>query len=138
MTPEQVEQVNQSWQSIVLMGDAAIQMFYRRLFAIDAGAHALFSETDMADQRIKFMETFGLLVEHIGNLEAHEPMLEELGRRHAAVGVEERHYSAVHQALVSTIESGLGHMLDRDARQAWDLAYRRMIEPMQRGAATVN
>lgn len=138
MTPEQVEQVHQSWQSIVLMGDAAIQMFYRRLFTIDSGAHALFSETDMANQRIKFIETFGLLVEHIGDLEAHEPMLEELGRRHAGVGVEDRHYDAVHQALVSTIESGLGHVLDREARVAWDLAYQRMTEPMRRGAAEIN
>ena len=135
MTPEQVEQVNQSWQSIVLMGDTAIQMFYRRLFAIDAGAHALFAETDMVEQRLKFMETFGLLVQNIGNLDAHEPMLEELGRRHASVGVEDHHYAAVHQALISTIESGLGHVLDREARLAWDAAYLRMTEAMRRGAA---
>lgn len=138
MSPEQIEHVNQSWQSIVLMGDTAIQMFYRRLFAIDASAHALFSETEMAEQRVKFMETFGLLVRNIGDLEAHEPMLEELGRRHAAVGVEEHHYDAVHRALVSTIESGLGHVLDREARLAWDAAYRKMTEPMRRGAAEIN
>ncbi|NNF77425.1 MAG: hemin receptor [Rhizobiales bacterium] len=138
MSPEEIEHVNQSWQSIVLMGDTAIQMFYRRLFDIDASAHALFSETQMAEQRVKFMETFGLLVENIGNLEAHEPMLEELGRRHAAVGVEDHHYDAVHQALVSTIESGLGHVLDREARIAWDIAYRRMTAAMRRGAAEVN
>ena len=138
MSPEEIEHVNQSWQSIVLMGDTAIQMFYRRLFSIDPSAHALFAETNMPDQRIKFMETFGLLVENIGDLEAHEPMLEKLGQRHAAVGVEERHYEAVHQALISTIESGLGHVLDQEARMAWDAAYRRMIEPMQRGAANIN
>ncbi len=137
MTPEQVDQVNQSWQSIVLMGDTAIQMFYRRLFAIDASAHALFAQTDMVEQRLKFMETFGLLVQNVADLDGHTPMLEELGRRHAAVGVEEHHYAAVHQALVSTIESGLGHVLDREARLAWDAAYQRMTEAMRRGAAEV-
>ena len=137
MSPEEIDHVNQSWQSIVLMGDTAIQMFYRRLFTIDASAHALFSQTDMVEQRLKFMETFGLLVQNIGDLDAHEPMLEELGRRHAGVGVEDHHYAAVHQALISTIESGLGHVLDRSARLAWDVAYQRITEAMRRGAASV-
>ena len=134
MSPDQIEHVHRSWQSIVLMGDAAIQMFYRRLFAIDPSTHALFSDTDMAEQRVKFMDTFGLFVRNIGDLEKNVPMLEELGRRHAAVGVEDHHYDTVKDALISTIQSGLGQLLEDEAREAWEVAYDRITAPMRQAA----
>ena len=134
MKPEEIEQINNSWQSIVLMGDTAIQMFYRRLFAIDASAHALFSDSNMPEQRVKFLETFGLFIANIEDLESCRTKLEDLGRRHAAYGVEEHHYESVRQALVSTIESGLGQILDKEARAAWNNAYDAITEPMKRAA----
>jgi len=90
--------VHRSWQPIVLMGDAATQMFYRRLFAIDPSTHALFSDTDMAEQRVKFMDTFDLFVRNIGDLEKNLPMLEERGRRQAELGVENHHYDGQRSA----------------------------------------
>ncbi len=136
MTPEQIEHVNQSWQSIVLMGDTAISMFYRRLLDIDASTHALFADTDMHAQRLKFMDTFGLCVRSLSDLEGCRPMLKDLGRRHAALGVEEHHYDSVRDALLSTIESGLGQILDTHAREAWNLAFERIAEPMRTAAYT--
>ncbi len=90
--------MHRSWQPIVLMGDAATQMFYRRLFAIDPSTHALFSDTDMAEQRVKFMDTFDLFVRNIGDLEKNLPMLEELGRRQAELGVENHRYDGQRSA----------------------------------------
>ena len=130
MTPEQIEHVNQSWQSIVLMGDTAIAMFYRRLMDIDASTHKMFAETDMRSQRIKFMDTFGLCVRSLHNLEEQRPMLEQLGRRHAAIGVKQHHYDSVRDALLTTIESGLGQILDEHAKEAWTLAFDKITEPM--------
>ena len=134
MTPEQIEHVNQSWQSIVLMGDTAIAMFYRRLIDIDPSTHALFSETDMRAQRIKFMDTFGLCVRSLNDLEECRSMLEQLGRRHAAIGVKDHHYDSVRDALVTMIESGLGQILDEQAKEAWTLAYDRITGPMRQAA----
>ena len=116
---------------MVLMGDTAIQMFYRRLFSVDATAHDLFSQTDMSAQRIKFMDTFSTLVQNIGDLEASIPMLEELGRLHARYGVQDHHYDSVREALLLTIES-LGQVLDDSARGAWDAAYARITDPMRK------
>ncbi|MEM7425021.1 MAG: globin domain-containing protein [Pseudomonadota bacterium] len=131
MTREQIEHVNQSWQSIVLMGDTAIAMFYRRLHDIDPSTHQLFSDTDMHAQRLKFMDTFGLCVRSLNDLEECRPMLEQLGRRHAALGVKEEHYDSVREALLTTIESGLGQILDRHAKEAWTVAYERITQPMR-------
>ena len=134
MTPEQIEHVNQSWQSIVLMGDTAIAMFYRRLMDIDASSHALFADTDMRAQRVKFMDTFGMCVRSLHDLEECRPMLEQLGRRHAAVGVEDHHYESVRDALLTTIESGLGQILDDHAKDAWNAAFEAITEPMRTAA----
>ena len=76
------------------------------------------------------MDTFGLFVRSLHDLESCRPLLEELGRRHAAVGVEERHYESVRTALLATIESGLGQVLEPQAREAWDLAFDRITQPM--------
>ena len=135
MSPEQVEHVRNSWQSMALLGDTAARMFYRRLFTIDESTHALFSGADMKEQRRKFMETFGLLVRNIDTLDDSAPMLEDLGRLHGAYGVEDHHYDAVRQALVSTIESGLGQALDRECLAAWDTAYELITGPMRRASS---
>ena len=59
-------------------------------------------------------------------------MLEELGRRHAQYGVEDRHYDSVGEALMLTIETGLGQAVTRESRAAWAAAYARLSEPMRR------
>ena len=66
MTPEQIEHVNQSWQSIVLMGDTAIAMFYRRLMDIDPSTHPAWTGgntqlVDRAGRVSKFNEKFSFL-----------------------------------------------------------------------------
>ena len=94
----------------------------------------LFAETDMRSQRIKFMDTFGLCVRSLHDLEDCRPMLEQLGVRHAAVGVEEHHYDSVKDALLTTIESGLGQILDEHAKEAWTLAFDQITEPMRKAA----
>ena len=135
VTEEQIEDVHRSWHSIVLLGDVVMQMFYRRLFRIDESAHALFSDASMLEQRRKFLDTFDLLVKNIEDIEKHTPMLEDLGRKHAAYGVKDHHYDAVGEALIDTIEHGLGHALTSDSRTAWAAAYERLSTPMRRAAA---
>jgi hemoglobin-like flavoprotein len=131
LTPREVESVRKSWQSIVLAGDTAINMFYRRLFAIDPEAHALFADTEMAHQRAKFLETFSLFVKNIDDLAALEERLRQLGDRHFASGVEARHYESVRKALRMTLEGGLGQTLDAEASDAWNKAYDRIAGLMR-------
>ena len=135
MSPEEIERVRKSWQSMALLGDTAARMFYRRLFAIDESTYALFSGADMREQRRKFMDTFGLLVRNLEKINEAAPMLEDLGRMHGDHGVEDHHYDAVRQALMSTIETGLGQALDRDSRAAWDTAYELITKPMRRASS---
>lgn len=47
----------------------------------------------------------------IDNLEPLIPALEALGRRHAGYGVQPKHNATVGQALLDTLQAGLGHGL---------------------------
>ena len=92
----------------------------------------------MEHQRRKFMETFDLLVKNIADFDECIPMLEDLGRRHAAYGVEDRHYESVGKALLATLDTGLGQAVTPESRAAWAAAYKRLSEPMQRAARAVS
>jgi nitric oxide dioxygenase len=55
-----------------------------------------------------------------------------LARRHVEYGVEETHYAKVGEALLWTLEQGLGESFTGEVREAWASAYgllsRTMIE----------
>ena len=59
------------------------------------------------------------------------------GRRHVAYGVEARHYMAVREALLWTLEDALGADFCQDARTGWRTAYVLLSARMMMGAARV-
>jgi hemoglobin-like flavoprotein len=51
------------------------------------------------------------------------PAVRQLGRRHAAYGVRPEHYATVGEALIWTLEQGLGADFTPATRRAWTDAY---------------
>ena len=49
--------------------------------------------------------------------------MQELGRRHVKYGVPESSYATVGEALIWTLEQGLGEDFTEETRQAWGLTY---------------
>jgi len=49
--------------------------------------------------------------------------VEALGRRHAGYGVRDDHYATVGEALIWTLEKGLGEAFTPETRAAWIAAY---------------
>jgi hemoglobin-like flavoprotein len=64
------------------------------------------------------------------------PVVQDLGRRHAAYGVEDRHYTVVGAALVWTLEQELGKSFTAEVEQAWRTAYRVLSTTMKQAAAS--
>ena len=58
-----------------------------------------------------------------------------LGERHVAYGVEEHHYETVGEALLWTLERGLGDAFTDDVRDAWATAYTLLAMTMKSAAA---
>jgi hemoglobin-like flavoprotein len=134
MTPEQARLVTTSWNSVASIADSAIEQFYNRLFAIDPSARALFRVTDMPEQRKKVIEALSLALQSLDDLAALTPTLEELGRRHRRYGVTAAQYDSVGQALLWTLEQGLGNAWTPAMAAAWTELFGQLSSVMKRGA----
>jgi nitric oxide dioxygenase len=91
----------------------------------------------MAEQGRKLMTTLKVVVNGLTRLEALVPAVEALGRRHAGYGIKDEHYHTVAQALLWTLEQGLGEAFTAEVRTAWVAAYTILSEVMIATAATV-
>jgi nitric oxide dioxygenase len=122
MTPEQVVLVQKSFAEVAPIADEAAALFYGRLFEIAPETRPLFNG-DMAEQGRKLMATLAVVVNGLGNLEAILPAASALAKRHAAYGVAPVDYDAVGDALIWTLERGLGPVWNDELAIAWSTAY---------------
>jgi hemoglobin-like flavoprotein len=134
MHASDVDLVQQSWEQVVPIADTAAQLFYGRLFEIDPSLQRMFAHTDMAEQRKKLMQILTVVVRGLQRLEELLPAVEALGRRHAGYGVTDDHYATVAEALLWTLEQGLGAGFTPEVRSAWTETYTALAAVMQRGA----
>ncbi|MDG4900995.1 hemin receptor [Mesorhizobium sp. M1A.F.Ca.IN.022.07.1.1] len=123
MTPDQIRLVQDSFREVVPIKEAAAALFYEKLFAIDASLKGLFRATDMSRQGAKLMAALGFVVHGLSRAETILPAVQDLARCHVGYGVEEHHYPIVGQALIETLEAGLGEAFTPQVREAWQAAY---------------
>jgi hemoglobin-like flavoprotein len=134
MSPDQIRIVMETWQRVASQADAAAELFYERLFAIDPSTRPLFARNDPAGQRRKLVQALTAAVNGLGRPADLVPVLEALGRRHANYGVADRHYASVGAALLWTLEQGLGSAWTAEAKAAWSEVYRWLSEIMRQAA----
>lgn len=133
MTPDQVKIVQQSFLKITPIADVAASLFYARLFELDPSLRKLFSG-DMKRQGNMLMGMIGAAVRGLSDPNALIPVLTALGRRHTGYGVVDAHYTTVAEALLWTLEQGMGEEFTSETRNAWVAAYTLMATVMQQGA----
>jgi len=134
VTKEQVALVQNSFAAIAPIADDAAALFYRRLFELDPRLQAMF-KGDMTEQRKKLMHMLTLAVKGLNRLEQLVPVVEDLGRRHVGYGVEDRHYETVGEALLWTLEKGLGPAFTPETKEAWVTVYGLLATTMKAAAA---
>ena len=122
MTPEQIALVQESFKKVVPIKEAAAGLFYDRLFTLDPSLRSLF-KGDMEEQGRKLMAMFATAVGGLTRLESIVPAVEALGQRHGEYGVQPIHYGTVGEALLWTLEQGLGEAFTDDVKDAWVAAY---------------
>ncbi len=133
MTPEQVFLVQRSWKQVLPIADTAAEMFYTKLFSLDPSVKRLF-KGDMKAQGRKLMAMIGTAVGGLTNLPAIVPAVQELGRRHVKYGVKDSHYDIVGDALLWTLEQGLGDAFTPDVKAAWTAVYGVLATTMKDAA----
>ncbi len=133
MTTEQVFLVQRSWKQVLPIADTAAEMFYTKLFSLDPSVKRLF-KGDMKAQGRKLMAMIGTAVGGLTNLPAIVPAVQELGRRHVKYGVKDSHYDIVGEALLWTLEQGLGDAFTPDVKAAWTAVYGVLATTMKDAA----
>jgi hemoglobin-like flavoprotein len=130
MTPEQATLVRDSFAKVSPIAVQAAAMFYDRLFVLDPSLRALF-KGDMNEQGRKLMAMIGTAVGNLDRLDAIVPAVRDLGRRHVGYGVKQADYDTVAEALLWTLEQGLGDDFTPDTKAAWVSVYTVLAGEMQ-------
>jgi hemoglobin-like flavoprotein len=126
MTPDQVALVQDSFKRVVPIATTAADLFYDRLFAIAPQLRPLFP-TDLREQKTKLIAMLATVVANLHQLEKMMAQAEQLGKRHVRYGVTGDHYAPVGEALIWTLEQGLGAEFTPSVKAAWTEAFRGPI-----------
>ena len=135
MTPEQVDLIQETFQSVVPIQETAAELFYDHLFQLDPSIRPLFTG-DMVAQGRALMGVIGTVV--AGLKKAVVPTVEQLGIRHLDYGVTEAHYTTFGEALLWTLGQGLGDAFTPEAKDAWSEAYLMVAGIMMEAAYAEN
>jgi methyl-accepting chemotaxis protein len=130
MRPEQIALIEESFEQVLPIADAAAEIFYTRLFTLDPSLRALFPD-DLRDQRQKLMAMLNTAVRGLRRPDKLLPVLRQLGARHVDYGVLPEHYETVGQALLDTLAQGLGPAFTGEVEEAWREAYMLIADTMQ-------
>jgi hemoglobin-like flavoprotein len=133
MTPTQIAQVRETFAAIRPIAATAAALFYNRLFELDPSLRPMFKR-DMDEQGRMLMQVIGVAVASLDRIEKLVPTLHDMGSRHAAYGVQDYHYNIVAEALLWTLQTGLGPAFTPEVREAWTAVYGVLAATMQDGA----
>ena len=130
MSPEQVALVQQTWRAVLPVGDTAAEFFYGKLFSLDPPIRSLFRD----DPKERGRNLTAMISVVVGSLSRPERILlavRQLGQRHAAYGVEPRHYELARIALLWMLEQVLEDAFAPPVREAWRSVYDLFATTMQ-------
>lgn len=111
-----------SFELVAPISDQAAALFYERLFELDPELRRMFPE-ELDDQGRKLMQMLAGAVKGLDRIEQLIPVLQQLAVRHVGYGVQTEHYETVGDALIWTLEQGLGDAFTDEVRDAWIQVY---------------
>lgn len=133
MTREEKQLVQNSFEALHDVAQPMVMLFYGRLFELDPSLRSMF-KAPMKEQAAKLVATLQVAVDSLDNLDALLPKLRDLGKHHAELGVEARHYTLVEQALLWAITRALEGGCSAATREAWQKLLRTISGEMIAGA----
>lgn len=140
--------IQNSWRLVVPIKDTAADLFYRRLFELKPSYQQLF-KNDMAAQKKKLIAMLAFIVKSLDwpdsawrdNVADEDDLflvVLALGRRHSELySVPDAAYAAVGEALLWTLDYGLGKEFTPPVRAAWTKIYGLIATAMKMGRLSV-
>ncbi len=108
-----------------IVGDA----FYSKLFSGQPAIRRMFPK-DMNAQYKKLMDMLSTIVMRLDNFDKISADIEAMGLRHASYNVKPSQYALVGEALLWTLEKGLGNGWNEEVKEAWTTCYNALAEIM--------
>ena len=133
LTANDIALVRASFAKVLPIKAAAADLFYSRLFEIAPKLRPMFPK-DLKEQKAKLMAMIAAAVGGLHDLATLVPHVKALGARHSGYGVTVAHYAIVGDALMWTLERGLGDEYTPEVRSAWAKVYGVLAGTMQAGA----
>lgn len=135
MTPEQIKLVQQTFDKRIWpVAYEVAAIFYERLFALDPDLKSLFTN-DPNEQWRKLMEMLWTMVHGLDEIDELEPLLENLGERHAdCYQVRPEYYDTMQRALLWMLEKSLENDFTDEVRAAWLAVYAMLTRTMKQAA----
>lgn len=139
--------IQKSWRLVVPISETAADLFYKRLFEIRPEYRRLFPD-DMMAQKRKLLRMLAFIVKSLDWADSQwrdEVSPDEdlmlvvlaLGRRHTELyKIPEESYGAVAEALLWTLDYGLGEAFTEEVRAAWTSVYTILAATMKMGCQT--
>ena len=130
LTLEQIQLVKSSWGPFrridpKLVGD----VFYSKLFMEHPPLRRLFPK-DLEEQYQKLLAMVNLIVGRLNQIDKLTEDISDMARRHVRYGVKAEHYAAVGNALLWTLEQGMGKDWVPEVQQAWVACYTILSDTM--------
>jgi nitric oxide dioxygenase len=132
VTTAQIDLVQSSFRQVLPIADTVGELLYGRIFVMAPESRALFDD-DIGPQAKRLMAAVKVAVDGLARLDEVAPFLVKLGARHVRYGVRPEHFAIGGEALVWTLEQGLGEAFTADVRDAWLAAWNVIADPMLTG-----
>jgi len=111
-----------SFATLQPSADALARRFYARLFATYPQVRPMFKETDFNEQRRKLMASVAAVVALADKPATLSPVLATMGRQHAQLGVQPRHYEYVTASMLAAMADECGAAWTPELARTWDEA----------------
>ena len=131
MTPEQVDLIRQSFDTIWPVRRKLAVTFYGRFFELAPDAERLFP-SDMERQHLKLMDSIAAIVGALDKRELFQSVVSETGRHHVGFGAKSSHFAAFGEALIWGLEQQFGAAFTPELRTAWITLYDAVQGEMMR------
>ncbi|MEO5685620.1 MAG: globin domain-containing protein [Chitinophagaceae bacterium] len=130
MTAQQTTLVQTTWKLFRNVNPQVIgDVFYSKLFTDVPAVKRLF-RSPMPAQYKKLIDMISMIVGRLQEIEAVTDNIREMAKRHVDYGVKPEHYKAVGDALLWTLEQGLGPDWNPAVQDAWATCYQQLADTM--------
>lgn len=99
------------------------ELFYNKLFEIAPEVMPMFGKANMPEQSRKLISMLAFIINRLEKLDTIIEEVAKLAKMHLKYGVKPYHYQPVGEALLWTLEEGLGKNWNSELSSAWSLCY---------------